>query len=223
MKPSRKKISRAASRMRPRDCAFLASRRSFARTARRPSSRRAIYRSRTSSLPSYRYGSNSFGLDVALAEARDHDDDRSRRPVLRRLAYSIAATTAAPEEIPQRRPSSRASRRAISSDASPETVITRSTSDRSSTSGTKPAPMPWIGCTPGGAAREHRARRGLDRDRAEARACALDHLRDARDRAARARRRRRARRRARRCRPRSPRRSCGGGPPGWPDCGTAGA
>ena len=37
----------------------------------------------------------------------------------------------------------------------------------SSTSGTKPAPMPWIGCGAGAAAGQHRARRRLDRDHAQ--------------------------------------------------------
>jgi hypothetical protein len=50
----------------------------------------------------------------------------------------------------------------------------------------KPAPIPWIGCTPGGPPDSTGLAAGLDRDRAEARLALLEHLRDARDRAARA-------------------------------------
>src|SRR5262245_37890460 len=64
-------------------------------------------------------------------------------------AYFSAAATAAPEEMPQSSPSSLASRRAISSASSLVTVTIPSRSLRSSTSGTKPAPMPWIGCGEG--------------------------------------------------------------------------
>ena len=52
-------------------------------------------------------------------------------------------------EMPQVMPSSLWSRRAISIASSLETVTISSTSDRSSTSGLKPAPMPWILCGPG--------------------------------------------------------------------------
>ena len=41
-----------------------------------------------------------------------------------------------------------ASLRAIAMASAPDTCTTSSTTPRSSTSGTKPAPMPWIGCGP---------------------------------------------------------------------------
>ncbi len=52
-------------------------------------------------------------------------------------------------ERPERMPSSRVSRRAQCTASSLLTCSTASTSDRSSTSGTKPAPLPWILCKPG--------------------------------------------------------------------------
>ena len=66
-----------------------------------------------------------------------------------RRAISSAATTAAPDEMPDNRPSSVASRRAISIACSLETFTTSSISDVSRISGMKPAPMPWILCLPG--------------------------------------------------------------------------
>ena len=66
-----------------------------------------------------------------------------------RAATFTAAATAAPHEMPPVMPSSRWSRFAISTDSSLETVTTSSTSERSSTSGLNPAPMPWILCGPG--------------------------------------------------------------------------
>lgn len=55
---------------------------------------------------------------------------------------------AAPEEMPTSKPSSRASRRATLSASSLPTVMISSTRSWSSTGGTNPAPMPWIGCGP---------------------------------------------------------------------------
>src|SRR5206468_2457452 len=79
MKPSRKKISRAASRMRPRDWALLASRRSFVAApdspASAPSCRPFALSLEDVVTPLVPVGIEQLGLDVALAEARDHDDD----------------------------------------------------------------------------------------------------------------------------------------------------
>src|SRR5262245_43698110 len=77
MKPSRKKIPRAASRIRLRDCAFLASRRSLAASAGSSpiSSPRAGLSLEDVVTPLVPVGIEQLGLDVALAEARDHDDD----------------------------------------------------------------------------------------------------------------------------------------------------
>src|SRR5262245_35832290 len=72
MKPSRKKISRAASMMRMRDCAFLASRRSLA--SKRASSAPDLSLEDVVT-PLVPVGIEQLGLDVALAEARDHHDD----------------------------------------------------------------------------------------------------------------------------------------------------
>ena len=46
-------------------------------------------------------------------------------------------------------PSRRATSRAVSSASSSSTAMTSSSRSRSSTGGTKPAPMPWILCGPG--------------------------------------------------------------------------
>ncbi len=82
-------------------------------------------------------------------------------------------------------PSSRASRRAISKASSLVTWTTSSMISVFSTSGTKPAPMPWILCGPGSTARTaRRTARRLDGDRLEARLARLDHLADAGDGAA---------------------------------------
>lgn len=56
----------------------------------------------------------------------------------------MAATTAAPEEMPHSRPSSSARRRAMSMLSWLDTHTTSSSMAASSTLGTKPAPMPWI-------------------------------------------------------------------------------
>ncbi len=66
-----------------------------------------------------------------------------------RLAISSAACSAAPQEMPHSTPSRRAARRAASSASSSSTGMISSSSLRSSTGGTKPAPMPWILCGPG--------------------------------------------------------------------------
>jgi hypothetical protein len=60
------------------------------------------------------------------------------------LAKRTATAAAAPQEMPAKMPSSLARRRAKATASSFVTCSTWSTSDRSSTSGTKPAPMPWI-------------------------------------------------------------------------------
>src|SRR5262245_5813247 len=74
MKPSRKKIPRAASRMRTRDRAFLAWRRSFAGSGSPISARPALSLEDVVT-PLVPVGIEQLGLDVALAEVRDHDDD----------------------------------------------------------------------------------------------------------------------------------------------------
>ena len=61
-------------------------------------------------------------------------------------AHRMAATTAAPEEIPHKRPSSRARRRAMTTLSLEDTMMTSSSMSMSNTLGTNPAPMPWI-CT----------------------------------------------------------------------------
>jgi hypothetical protein len=66
-----------------------------------------------------------------------------------RWATSIAAYSAAPQEMPHSTPSRRAERRAVSSASSSSTGTISSSSERSSTGGTNPAPMPWILCGPG--------------------------------------------------------------------------
>ena len=66
-----------------------------------------------------------------------------------RAATSSAAWSAAPDEMPARIPSSRARRRAVANASSSVTCTTSSTTERFSTSGTKPAPIPWIRCGPG--------------------------------------------------------------------------
>mmetsp|Transcript_13605 Transcript_13605/g.23914 ORF Transcript_13605/g.23914 Transcript_13605/m.23914 type:complete len:234 (-) Transcript_13605:427-1128(-) len=64
-------------------------------------------------------------------------------------AIFTAAAVAAPELIPHRRPSSSARRLAISIEKSEEILMISSQTFTLSTSGTKPAPMPWILCAPG--------------------------------------------------------------------------
>src|SRR5208337_4055420 len=66
-----------------------------------------------------------------------------------RRAAAMAPTTAAPQEMPQRMPSSLASRRVISKASSSRTAMTSSMTFGLSTSGIKPAPIPWILCGPG--------------------------------------------------------------------------
>ena len=61
-------------------------------------------------------------------------------------------------------PSSRAARRAISLASAGSTWITPSSSWVCRLAGTKPAPMPWIGCGPGCAAGDDRRQRRLDRE-----------------------------------------------------------
>ena len=56
------------------------------------------------------------------------------------------AASVAPDEMPTRMPSSRALRRAISRAASASTWIVPSSRSVCRFFGTKPAPMPWIGC-----------------------------------------------------------------------------
>ena len=56
----------------------------------------------------------------------------------------MAAAIAAPDEIPTGMPSIRATSRALSNEVWLPTVIISSITERSSTAGTKPAPMPWI-------------------------------------------------------------------------------
>jgi hypothetical protein len=62
---------------------------------------------------------------------------------------SIAAHTEAPEDIPTKMPAFFATRRDIAIADSPLIRTTSSTTDRSNIPGTKPAPIPWIGCGPG--------------------------------------------------------------------------
>src|ERR1017187_2707701 len=62
-----------------------------------------------------------------------------------RGATWTAAQTAAPDEMPTSSPSSRAIRRAMSNAASFCTVRISSMRSSSRTTGTKPAPIPWIG------------------------------------------------------------------------------
>ena len=64
------------------------------------------------------------------------------------------------------------------------TAKTSSTTSRLSTAGTKPAPMPWILCGPGRAARQHRRGRRLDGDDVHVGVALLEHLAHAGDRAA---------------------------------------
>src|SRR5262249_43595977 len=61
----------------------------------------------------------------------------------------MAATTAAPEEIPQRIPSSLIRRLAMANASSLETCTTSSMSLVSTMLGMNPAPIPWILCGPG--------------------------------------------------------------------------
>ena len=71
------------------------------------------------------------------------------RPSRPREPTSIAACSAAPPEIPASTPSRAALRRAVSIASSSSTATISSITSRLSTSGTKPAPMPWILCGPG--------------------------------------------------------------------------
>src|SRR5262245_34717973 len=87
MKPSRKKIPRAASRMRTRDCAFLASRRSFAGSGGSPISARPALSLEDVVTPLVPVGIEQLRLDVALAEARDHHDDDVVVPSLLRRVF----------------------------------------------------------------------------------------------------------------------------------------
>src|SRR5262245_12354826 len=75
MKPSRKKTSRAASRMRRREIAFFSSR----RPALAGSDSDVV-------APLVAVGLEELGLDVALAEARDDGDDA---PELRAVARGV--------------------------------------------------------------------------------------------------------------------------------------
>ena len=59
-----------------------------------------------------------------------------------RRPTSIAAATAAPDEMPTGMPSIRATRRAVSKAVWLPTVTTSSITSRSRIAGTKPAPMP---------------------------------------------------------------------------------
>ena len=101
-----------------------------------------------------------------------------------RPATSSAAWTAAPAEMPARIPSRCASARAVSSASSSSTVITSSITERSSTSGTKPAPIPWILCGPGSPPESTGEAAGSTRDHLDVGAALLQHLADAGDRAA---------------------------------------
>ncbi len=76
------------------------------------------------------------------------------------------------------RPRGRCSRASSSS-----TPITSSITERSRISGTKPAPIPWILCGPGGAPGEHRRGARLDREHLDLGAPLLQHLADPGDRA----------------------------------------
>ena len=97
-----------------------------------------------------------------------------RRPrASSRWATCSAAHSAAPHEMPASTPSRRATSRAVSSASSSSTAIDLvDAATRSSTGGTKPAPMPWILCGPGPPARQHRRRGGLDGDDPAAPGCA---------------------------------------------------
>ena len=66
-----------------------------------------------------------------------------------RSANRLAATTAAPEEIPARMPSSFIKRLHIAIVSSLLTCSTSSIILRSRLPGMKPAPIPWILCGPG--------------------------------------------------------------------------
>mmetsp|Transcript_28868 Transcript_28868/g.60631 ORF Transcript_28868/g.60631 Transcript_28868/m.60631 type:complete len:206 (-) Transcript_28868:456-1073(-) len=66
-----------------------------------------------------------------------------------RLPTRMAATTAAPEEMPTSTPSSLARRRAMAMASPDSTCTTSSTMAMSQLPGTNPAPMPCILCGPG--------------------------------------------------------------------------
>src|SRR5690606_32787293 len=67
-----------------------------------------------------------------------------------RAPTSSAAASAAPEEIPTGMPSSAATRRAVANAVSLPMRTISSITSRFRIGGTKPAPMPWILCGPGG-------------------------------------------------------------------------
>mmetsp|Transcript_17445 Transcript_17445/g.49058 ORF Transcript_17445/g.49058 Transcript_17445/m.49058 type:complete len:236 (-) Transcript_17445:61-768(-) len=97
--------------------------------------------------------SSLTSLNSRVLRYRSPKDGMTRQIVLEafsgRAATCSAACTAAPAEIPESRPSSVASLRAMAMASSLPTGITSSMTSRLSTSGTKPAPMPWILCGPG--------------------------------------------------------------------------
>ncbi len=117
---------------------------------------------------------------------------------------------------PREHPSLRARARAVSIASSSSTAMTSSITSRLSTSGTKPAPIPWILCGPGRPARQHGRGARLDRDDPAARVALLEELADAGDRAAGADARDERVDAAVESLPRSPGRWCGDGSPGWP-------
>ena len=89
-----------------------------------------------------------------------------------------------PSEMPPRIPSSRAIRRAMFIASSLPTVMISSITAVSRTSGTNPAPMPWIGWGPFGPPDSTGRRGRLDRDHPHRRFALLDDLGDSRDGAA---------------------------------------
>src|SRR5271170_2708184 len=89
-----------------------------------------------------------------------------------RRPTSIAAATAAPEEMPTGMPSIRATSRAVSNAVWLPTAMISSITLRSRIAGMKPAPMPWILCGPGENGRVLR----FDRDHPDARLAGLQNL-----------------------------------------------
>src|SRR5690606_22748193 len=79
-----------------------------------------------------------------------HSTVTTRLPGPSSRAISAATNTLAPAEMPTRSPSSRASRLDTTSASRSSTVRRSVITERSRISGTKPAPMPWILCGPGG-------------------------------------------------------------------------
>ena len=86
--------------------------------------------------------------------------------------------------MPHSTPSRRAASRAVSIASSSSTAMISSSRSRSSTGGTKPAPMPWILCGPGRPPDSTGRRRGLDGDHLDVRVALLQERAGAGDRPA---------------------------------------